>query len=618
MKGVRYADLTTITRKESWTKHDFDKEMSEGSFVAKSYNLGTVAIPFDTRGSNVGDRIIFRLKEVGQKNWYYQNTYNARQFQNNALFPFGFPVIEFSKNKSYVFQIEFSDRKNYKDISISNANNYFLSKYKFARKELTGSPIKLVNFLVDKSSAKLSLLTSNEIKFISFLALLPFVFYFLFVFCVKKFSVFLKRGSIFILGKNIDLMPLRKIISNLTHGLSRDNKIRLCCLIVCVGFFSSVSNHYFQGVYLNKTYPFNSFLPNAFFGDFYSAFDQWTAYKFVGTGFGLSYFPGTYLIIDILVKLFSRTTVIIVYLSFFTIFLLTYSYSNLKTNSRIESLLNTFVISILSYPFLITFQTANVEIITFISVVLFFVFYSKKRFLSIFFLAYAISMKVFPGIFIVLLFSEKRYKEIFLIMAFVVLFTLLPLVLFDGGFNRGIGNYVANLTASQKMYFDLMIINDAGNHYGHSLLNGLRIILPGMFSSMRAIVIPYEIFASIAFVLIAAYVIFLEKVFWKKIACLVMAMNLLPFTSTDYKLLYIFLPLFYFINYPRNKYDLIFIVLFSLILIPKDYLYFNNNPLSNLNVVANPIIMLLILLIIILSRIKFVDNFCKYVIRINR
>jgi hypothetical protein len=119
------------------------------------------------------------------------------------------------------------------------------------------------------------------------------------------------------------------------------------------------------------------------------------------------------------------------------------------------------------------------------------------------------------------------------------------------------------------------------------------------------IMFPYQIFILILSVMIIGYLMFIEKVFWKKVACLVMMMNLFPFTSTDYKLLYIFIPLFLFINYPKKeKYDLVFIILFSLLLIPKDYLYFNNWPLATFNVVINPIIMTLILIIIIWSGIK--------------
>jgi hypothetical protein len=282
-----------------------------------------------------------------------------------------------------------------------------------------------------------------------------------------------------------------------------------------------------------------------------------------------------------------------------------YTYKNVKTDKILDSIQNAFIILFMSYPFLFAIQTANVEIITFMCVSLFFVFYKRNRLLSLIFLAYATSMKVFPGIFIVLLLLEKRYKDIFLTCIFTILFTLLPLLIFDGGFNQGIGNYIVHLKQSQQMYVDLMIVSGAGNHYGHSLLNGLRVAFPSLFPSMGPIMFPYQIFVVAISLLMFGYLVFFEKIFWKKIAILVMLMDLLPFTSTDYKLLYIFLPLFLFINHSKkSRSDAIFIILFSLLLIPKDYFYFNNWPMATFNVVANPIIMLIILGLIIVPGIR--------------
>ena len=65
-----------------------------------------------------------------------------------------------------------------------------------------------------------------------------------------------------------------------------------------------------------------------------------------------------------------------------------------------------------------------------------------------------------------------------------------------------------------------------------------------------------DIYIKIAVVLglfIAAYVVLVEKEFWKKVAILVVAMLLLPHVSADYKLIHIFLPLFLFINISEIK-----------------------------------------------------------------
>jgi hypothetical protein len=53
-------------------------------------------------------------------------------------------------------------------------------------------------------------------------------------------------------------------------------------------------------------------------------------------------------------------------------------------------------------------------------------------------------------------------------------------------------------------------------------------------------------------------------------------MLLLPHISADYKLLHVFIPLFLFVNSEaRSKLDALYVSLFGLLLIPKDYWYFS-------------------------------------------
>jgi hypothetical protein len=69
-----------------------------------------------------------------------------------------------------------------------------------------------------------------------------------------------------------------------------------------------------------------------------------------------------------------------------------------------------------------------------------------------------ISMKLFPAVFLILLLSDKKYREILYTLLYVFILSLIPLLIFDGGIRSGLGNYLNNLTASQKMYAELMIM----------------------------------------------------------------------------------------------------------------------------------------------------------------
>jgi hypothetical protein len=615
IEGLHYSNFSTITQKIFWSKQEllkgsrlFTKKVIKGNFIAISDDLGIIAIPFNTYDKSVNDRLVFRLKQAESSSWYYQETYDVRQIQNGVPFPFGFPVIRSSRNNSYIFEIESLSGTTADSLSISDKSNYIIVRYKFSRSEIIGNFSGFLQFLSLKVNSQLPLLQIKQIAYILLISFSPFIICYILT-LLKRWKTIRIMGRMY--KKKIEGLPLISVLSNFFNlfkksfifsGLDRESKIKLCSLIIVVGFFLSIAFHYSQGTYYKLSFPQNTFLPSSFFGDFYGTFDEWNRFKFNGVGYGLSYFPSTYLIINLLTSTLTIYNALIVTLVGFTVFMFIFTYKNIRTESVLESLQNTFIILMMSYPFLIAFQTGNAEIITFICISIFFIFYSRHRLLSLIFLSYAISMKIFPGIFLILPFLEKRYKDILISFTFVIIFTLLPLLIFDGGFNKGIGNYIVHLKQSQAMYVNLMIIGGAGNHYGHSLLNGLRVMLPWLFPSMVPIMFPYQIFILAISLLIVGYLMFVEKVFWRKVAILVMMMNLFPFTSTDYKLLYIFLPLFLFINYPKKeKYDFIFLILFSLLLIPKDYFYFNDWPLATFNVVANPIIMLIILLLIILS-----------------
>lgn len=399
---------------------------------------------------------------------------------------------------------------------------------------------------------------------------------------------------------NSGILSLRSSLSLLLSGLTRESKISYLSTIVLIGFISSLVFHYFIRMgYYHLEYPLTSFLhhPANIFCDFYSIFDGWTRLKFNGTE-NVIYFPSTYLIVDLLTRIKNPYIALIPYLLLFCTFFLIYAYKNLRVFNKIESIKNVIICSFLSYPFLFTLHTGNIETFIFMFLTLFIYYYHKNSPFSILFLAMAISMKLFPAVFLILLISDKKYKEIFYTLLGIIIFTLIPLLIFDGGFNKGILNYWTIFTGNLKWYTQMMVIDGVGNIFGHSLLTAIRIVFSSVMPPIQTILKPYLLFTFIVFGAISAYIILKEKIFWKKVALLVLSMDLLPYISTDYKLMHLFIPLFLFINYQeKDKWDFVYIISFSLLLIPKNYYL----PFY-LNAVLNPTIMLFILLLIIASK----------------
>ncbi len=390
------------------------------------------------------------------------------------------------------------------------------------------------------------------------------------------------------------------------YPLDREEKMNLFSLVIIAGFFLSTVFHYMKGMFYNFAYPINTFLPNGVtrYGDFYGAFSPWVVSGFRGTV--LAYFPSVFLILDIFARI-NRDPyrALAIYLTVFCCFLLVYAYKNLKSISKFNTLRNIIAV-FMSYPVLFTIHTGNLESFVFIFLCLFIYFYQKeKNMLGCLFLGMAISMKIFPAVFFILMLSDKKYKQILYTMLWTLVLTVVPLAMFGGLSKSGFSNYLANLMTGQKFYKELMIISSSGNHYGHSLLNAVRVLSGNSMPPMSRVLMPYLVLSLIVFIALSLFIILYENIFWKKVALLIIAMNVLPYTSTDYKLTHLLIPLFLFINYTKKEgLDFLYVLLFSLILIPKDYYVFPWSKYYNLNTVLNPAIMLAILFLIVFQRLK--------------
>jgi len=84
------------------TKKLFAGQKATGEFKAQENYLGIVTVSFATfsQVSYVDeDTLLFRIKEAGAKNWYYQNTYKSGLMYAVPVYPFGFPKFPILKGK---------------------------------------------------------------------------------------------------------------------------------------------------------------------------------------------------------------------------------------------------------------------------------------------------------------------------------------------------------------------------------------------------------------------------------------------------------------------------------------------------------------------------------------
>lgn len=144
-----------------------------GEITASENHLGIIALRINTFDRENEDIIHFRLKEKGSKNWYADKPYRTT-FGNNELYNFGFPLIENSKGKTYIVEIQSVKGIPGNAISISREAPVIVSKYKFPKQELLSNPEILYSFL----SKKIFYIVSNgETLFALFIFFLPFLYY---------------------------------------------------------------------------------------------------------------------------------------------------------------------------------------------------------------------------------------------------------------------------------------------------------------------------------------------------------------------------------------------------------------------------------------------------------
>jgi len=162
-----------------------------GNFTASEDYLGILGVKFWTFYRLNSDFLIFRIREKGQDDWLYENFYKSDQFQPNAFFTFGFPVIIDSKGKTYDFEIISSAGVKGNAVGLSSEDPVYIVKYKYPRDLITNNPKDVINFFIKKliNLSKNSVFTAS-----SFIYLIPFLLYVVFVSRIKRESV-IKLGE---------------------------------------------------------------------------------------------------------------------------------------------------------------------------------------------------------------------------------------------------------------------------------------------------------------------------------------------------------------------------------------------------------------------------------------
>ena len=396
------------------------------------------------------------------------------------------------------------------------------------------------------------------------------------------------------------------------EALKKIDKTSLISIVTFAGFVISVMYHYSMSGW---GYPYSTFLfrPWNRFNDYFMTINNGNS-PYI-TGRPGSMFPLGHRIITVF-NLVSPKVGLTVFLIGCACAFLWITYKNVPIEDKATKYVNVFVLGLLSYPLLFVLDRGNFEALLFLFLYGFIRWYNRNVKLSILCLVVAIGMKVFPAIFLLLLLSDKKYKEAAAAVALVIGLSFVSLLTFNGGLMEK----VYWLLALLKNYNEIYLYRFEGTFFGHSLWGVIATIMFGAgHSAVELAANWYLVFVCVFFAGISYYIVFIEKEYWKRVALLVFAMNLLPYISGDYKLLHIFLPMFLFMNtgVPKRL-DKLYAILFGLLLIPKAYYHFpftstfvNFGFEANSAIILNPLLMLTFTIIIVVQgvRNKYHENF---------
>lgn len=377
--------------------------------------------------------------------------------------------------------------------------------------------------------------------------------------------------------------------------MSKEAKIQIIRAIVVVGFVFSVLVCLTMRELFHRGFPYSTFLfdPGDRFNDFFHLqqvrFVPYAKLTLVG-----NYFPLFYVLL-IALSVAGTKAAFAVYMLGFLGFFLAYAWRQLRTSQRGQTLVNTLIFTFLTYPVLFALDRANSEIWEFVLMCGFVHFFRRAEGTKAsLLLAVAGSLKPFPLLFLMLAVAERRWRDVGVCLAAVAALSVIALRCLGPDMIGNVQGLIVNLREYNRLY---ATPGDAGLYFGHSLFGLLK---TGLFfgarhhhstSAVSHLAAACLAFAALAVVGVTAYIATVEKTFWKKAALVVLAMDLLPLVSADYKLLDLFIPLFLFLNSEeKDLYDRTYTVLFALLLIPKAF-YPLHRSLWSVGIVINPLLM---------------------------
>jgi hypothetical protein len=389
--------------------------------------------------------------------------------------------------------------------------------------------------------------------------------------------------------------------------MTKKEKVELLVLIMTTGFFLAVGYCYVMGMYLGKPWPYNTFLffPQDVFADFMLPIAELARGPYLGQTYAYPPLMKTvFLLFSLLPHYVDIGLMFLIFLSFYCVKAWRYAATEGSMLYRLTTLL---ALTLMSYPVLYTLDRGNSECLVFITV-----FYACERMYAgrdgggTLALGASAALKLFPAACFPLALGFGGLRGAAKSVAWFLGLSAGGLLLLSGIYAMPPLLVFHNMLGVMHEYNRVCVLGSTGLIYAHSLWCLMKIavlVLNRWFwhatldeAFFAPLMFPYFLCACALFALGGFYVAARETVVWRKIAVCIIMMDLLPYTSPDYKLLYITIPLLLFLNEKPGPYDAAYTVIFGLLLIPKNYMLPHK---VMLGIPLNPLLMLALAAVIV-------------------
>ena len=344
---------------------------------------------------------------------------------------------------------------------------------------------------------------------------------------------------------------------------------------VTVGTVTSLVYHYVQAIYRGAPYPYDTFLcpPYDRFNDFFNVYRQAREFR-PGQSDALVYSPLLHMVMTALNVVPAWLAFGVSVIAFLAALLAVLWWMTRVLDDRFVRVQQVVALSLLSYPVLLLLDRGNLEMLVFVLLAAFFYLYYWRRSPWAWMpLGLAIAAKYYWVVLLVLLISDRRYRQALLAACSAIAATVVSAVCVALVSGYSVLQVFGAMRSTLGGHMKLAENSDVANH-AHGLWAAILYlnIVAGWTPNRER-----EAFTAIAvvlFVYIAYMVVSQPLDGWRKATALVIAALLLPYENHDYTLIQLYFPLAMFIAAaPKGRTAWTMTALFAVLLVPVDYSY---------------------------------------------